>query len=185
MSPNRRYRSADTADLSTLEAAATNERTPTATPPYSLAHRSGKLSTPAKLGDVGSTFAEAAATELDELMQQRGFSRGQVGLGADGSQSVLYCISVDALAARWPDVYAYFRRRMGVEVCADLTIGITRTKSWERADLEGLDLQEVVAALVGGTGHDLDITEVDEIGYYDGLVRVRRACGQLFPLEPF
>jgi len=134
---------------------------------------------------VGPTFAQETVAELDELMQHREFSHGQVALGGDGSQSVLYCIPVDVLAARWPDVHAYLRRRMGdVAVCVDLTVGITGTKAWERADLEGLDLSEVFAELVGRSGLDLDVERLNEVGHHDGLVRIRRACEQLFPLGP-
>lgn len=124
-----------------------------------------------------------ATAELDEVMAERGFSRGQVGLGADGSQSVLYCISVDALSERWPRIFAYFRQQMGVEVCVDLTVGITETGAWSRADVEGIRLSELVAALVDRPMFELDVADLDDVENREGLVRIRRACEGLFPCE--
>lgn len=134
-----------------------------------------------RLEDMTSTFSSAATAELDDSMQQCGSSPGQVGMGADGSQSVLYCISVEALAERWPDVHTYLRRRMGIEVCADLTLGVSGANAWERADLESLPLSEVVHAVVGHPAPEHAIARLREDGHNDGLAWIRRACERLFP----
>lgn len=93
-------------------------------------------------------FTTAVTTALDDAFVARGFLAGQGQDTAGARSDVIYCISTDAFAVRWPTVFGSLDRHHGGQLlaaghCIDCTIGGTSDAGITRFDLEAVPPREL------------------------------------------
>lgn len=112
-------------------------------------------------GDHRGTFTTTVTAALDQVFVGRGFLPGQGNDHPGTRTDIIYCISMDDFARRWPATFAALDARYGSELlvtggCIDCTVSGSITDGVTRLDLEAVDPHELAsvgdASLLAGLG---------------------------------
>jgi hypothetical protein len=104
--------------------------------PFSLAFRHALAH---DAGMVVLSFSDEARALIDPVVVPQGFASGQ----GDGVQ-VIFCASLDELAARFPRLPQVGKQQRGSGACVDLVLTAGDQTSLATVQLEGMSLDETL-----------------------------------------